>query len=257
MTQTQRDIFEHGIGVLAAGNTTSEIQENDPIQVNGVALPANTVVEGGQGERHYFPDEVLEAAAEMLEGANIVKNFHELDGQAPADDVIGEVTAAAFSEGVGLVYEGELLDEDIAQRVAQGYLDVSPTVARSLGAYDEARDARQVDAIAGFRDLAVVQQGQPGAGIEIGSNPAVSALQRDALSRAFDGGDGGDGGDGAADGGTDEDTMSLDEAKQTLAEEYEVGVDDLDAHLDSLGDSDDDSGGSEAGDDRTVVLVDE
>lgn len=258
MTQTQRDTFERGIGVLAAGNTTSEIQGNNPVAVTGVALPANTVVEGGQGERHYFPDEVLADAAEMLVGANIVKNFHELDGQAPADDVIGEVTDAAFSEGVGLVYEGELLDDDIAQRVAQGYLDVSPTVARSLGAYDDARDARQVDAIAGFRDLAIVQQGQPGAGIEIGENPAVAALQRDVLSRAFDGGDAGDGPDGGdagdgADEDDDTDTMSLDDAKETLAEEYEVDVDDLDEHLDSLGDDD----GGDPSDDRTVVLVDE
>lgn len=185
-TDTQRDTFEHGIGVLAAGNTTDEVPANDPIQVNGVALPVNTVLQGGQGERHYFPASVLERAAEQLAGANIVKNFHELEGQAPADDVIGEVTDAAFSEGVGLVYEGELIDEDIAQAVLQGYLDVSPTVARSLGEYDEGRDARRVDAIAGFRDLAVVQQGQPGASIDVGANPAVAALQRDVLGRAFD-----------------------------------------------------------------------
>lgn len=252
MTQTQRDTFESGIGVLASNRTTDTIQENDPVQVNGVALPVNTVVEGGQGERYFFPPEVLEDAADMIEGANIVKNFHEVEGQAPADDVIGEVTSAAFSEGLGLVYEGEILDEDIAQRVAQGYLDVSPTVARALGEYDENRDARQVDAVAGFRDLAVVQNGQPGADIEIGPNPAVEALSLDALSRAMDA----DGGDGTQ---TENDTMSLEDAKETLAEEYEVDVDELDDHLDSLGDDDpdDDGGGDEPTDDRVVELIEQ
>lgn len=368
--KTQRDTFEHGIGVLAAGNTTSEIQANDPIQVHGVALPVNTVVQGGQGDRYFFPPGVLEDAADLLEGANIVKNFHELEGQAPADDVIGEVTNAAFSEGVGLVYEGELLDEDIAQRVAQGYLDVSPTVARALGQFDEARDARAVEEVVAFRDLAVVQEGQPGAEIEVGANPAVAALQRDVLSRAFNatsdvetdvlrvsepefngydpselsdptlsGTYNGDmesarnaatwiDGDGETfddlslfvlngdaelnldlldsawrlapqtDGPTeddvarlrsmyegmaeaaneagalsddefdnvwqdrvvDEDTMSLDEAKQTLAEEYGVAVDDLDAHLDSLGgDGDDDGSGAdpELADDEVILVESE
>lgn len=251
MTHAQRDTFEYGIGVLAAGNTTGEIQENDPIEVNGVALPVGTVVEGGQEERHFYTEETLRDAAELLEGQNIVKNFHEIDGQAPADDVIGQVTSASFSEGLGLVYEGEIIDEDIAQRVAQGYLDVSPTVARALGEYDEARDARQVDAVAGFRDLAVVQNGQPGADIEIGPNPAVEALSLDALSRAMDA----DGGEGTR---PENDTMSLEDAKETLAEEYEVDVDELDDHLDSLGDDPgDDGGGGELNDDQVVELIEQ
>jgi hypothetical protein len=154
------------------------------------------------------------------------------------------VSSAAFSEGVGLVYEGEILDEDIAQRVAQGYLDVSPTVARALGEYDENRDARRVSEVATFRDLAVVQQGQPGADIEIGPNPAVEALRRDVLANTFDE-------------ETDEvDTMSLKDAKETLAEEYEVDVDELDEHLDSLSEDEADETDEDDGpDDDTVVLV--
>jgi hypothetical protein len=252
MSHAQHDTFESGIGVLAAGNTTSEIQENDPIEVNGVALPVNTVVQGGQGDRHFYPPEVLEQAAGLLEGANIVKNFHEIEGQAPADDVIGEVTDAAFSEGVGLVYQGEILDEAIAQRVAQGYLDVSPTVARALGAYDEDRDARRVDRVEAFRDLAVVQQGQPGAEIDVGPNPAVAALQRDVLSRAFDGG-AGDQTD------TDTNTMSLDEAKQTLAEEHGIEVDELEARLTTAdggggGDDGDGDGEPDLADDEVILV---
>lgn len=245
MTETQRDTFESGIGVLAVNDNraTDTIQENDPVEVHGVALPVNTVVQGGQDERYFFPPGVLQEAADMLEGANIVKNFHELDGQAPADDVIGEVTTAGFSEGIGLVYEGEILDQDIAQRVAQGYLDVSPSVARALGAFDEQRDARRVDAVAGFRDLAVVQQGQPGAEIDIGPNPAVAALSLDALSRQFETDTlDGDDPDGSGD-DTDEtpDTMSVDEATEELADAYDLDPSEVETRLSEPDDTDDDA----------------
>lgn len=198
MSQPQRDTFDSGIGVLYPtddGAAADPLQDNEPIRVNGVALPVDTPVEGGQGERHFYPPEVLESAADRLEGANIVKNFHDLEGQAPAEDVIGEVTEAAYSDGVGLVYEGEIIDQDIAERVQQGYLDVSPTVARALGEADDTLDARRVETVAGFRDLAVVQQGQPGAEINLGSNPGLAALSYDALARAFDRDDGSDPGD--------------------------------------------------------------
>ncbi len=187
MTESERDHFESGIAVLQADNTSEDVPLQEPYQVSGVALPVNTVVEGGQGERHYYPEEVLRDAADMLSGVDIVKNFHELDGQAPADDVIGKVTDAAYRDGVGLVYEGEITDNEIAQKVGHGYLEVSPSLGRALGDYDDGMDARKVEHLAGFRDLAVVANGQPGADIKLGENAAITALGRDALSQVLDG----------------------------------------------------------------------
>lgn len=184
------DSFEHGIGVLASDRgAVDEIQENSPIAVHGVLVPENTVLEGGQGTPFFFDPAMAEEAARVLseqidtDTVHIVKNFHELEGQAPADDVVGEVTAAGYSEGVGVVFEGEVTDEELARKIDLGYLDVSPTVMRALGPLDETMEARTVEAVGGFRDVAVVAQGQPGAEVAVGPNPAVEALSR----AAFDG----------------------------------------------------------------------
>lgn len=182
---TEKDNPEGGIATLAA-DSIDDYNTEAPFEVSGVALPVNTVVNGGQNTNHYYTENTLESAAEMLEGQQIVKNFHDLDGMANADQVIGKITDAGYEKGIGLVFSGEIVDETIAEKVAQGYLDVSPTVARQLGEYDEAMGAQEVAQITGFRDLAVVANGQPGASIEPGSNPAVTALSLDALSKGFD-----------------------------------------------------------------------
>lgn len=192
-SDTKPDTFEHGIGVLAHGNKqTDNILVEDPISVNGVLIPEDTVLEGGQGVRYFFTGDDLEAAERIIndqldnDTIHIVKNFHELDGQAPADDIIGQLTGVRHSPGVGLLFDGEISDEETAEKIANGFLSVSPTVLRSLGEFDPDRDARRVADVAGLRDAAIVGRGQPGADIELGSNPSVGTLARDALSRAFD-----------------------------------------------------------------------
>jgi hypothetical protein len=185
MTETEKDNPEGGIATLES-DPTDNFDSSAPYEVSGVALPVNTVVNGGQNTDHFYSEEVLRDAADLLEGQQIVKNFHDLDGQASADQVIGKINDAGFEKGVGLVFSGEILDEDTAAKVAQGYLDVSPTVARQLGEFDDSMGAQRVERVSGFRDLAVVANGQPGASIEAGGNPAVTALSMDALSRGFD-----------------------------------------------------------------------
>jgi hypothetical protein len=182
---TETDHFEAGLATLSA-DPKDNFPENSPWSVNGVAIPVNQVVNGGQGVDHFFPEESLEGKGELLEGKPIVVDFHELDGQADASNVIGEVTSAGFQKGVGLVFEGEIVDPDIAGKIKHGYLDVSPTPARSLGEFDESMGAQRVERLADFRDLAVVANGQPGAKVEMGTNPAVEALAFDALSNPFD-----------------------------------------------------------------------
>lgn len=194
MSDTERDTFRSGIGTTTLASdrgAVDDVQEDSPIAVNGVAIPENTILNGGRNEEHFYSPQAARRAAEVLqrqiddgETVHIVKNFHDLEGQAPADDIIGEVTAAGYSEGVGVVWEGEITDEATAQKVQMGYLDVSPTVARSLGDFDETMQARGVDDVAAFRDIAVVGRGQPGADVDVGPNPAVEALSRDAFERA-------------------------------------------------------------------------
>jgi hypothetical protein len=184
------DTFANGIGITTLASERGpidDIRESSPVAISGVALPEDTALEGGQGVRHFYSPAMAERAAETLQEqlddaeqtVHIVKNFHELEGQAAADDIIGEVTGVAYSPGVGVVFEGEITDVDTAEKIAHGYLDVSPTVARALGEQvDDQLEARPVTDVAGFRDVAIVGTGQPGAGVDVGSNPAIEALAR-------------------------------------------------------------------------------
>lgn len=222
---TQYDTFADGIGLTTLESPNGEVDslnENTPIAVNGVAIPENTILEGGLGEPHFYSPQMAERAAEVLQSqiddpetnVHIVKNFHETEGQAEADDIIGVVTGAGYSPGIGTVFEGEVMDEKTAQKINHGYLNISPSVARSLGQFDETMQARGVEEVAGFRDIATVGNGQPGAGVQTGPNPAVEALSRAALSEE-----------------TETDTMSLEEAKQTIADEYGLETDEIEARL--------------------------
>ena len=218
---TTYDTFADGIGIttLASDRGTVEgVQEDSPIAINGVALPEGTVLEGGQGVRHFYPPEMAERAADQLqqqldddEGTvHVVKNFHELEGQAPADDIIGEVTAVGYEQGVGVRFAGEITDVETAEKIQLGYLDVSPTVGRALGdERDPQMDARPVADVAGFRDIAIVGQGQPGADVAVGPNPAIEALARAPVPDGdTTGGDGDADGDDADGSPADQDTTA-------------------------------------------------
>ena len=198
MSTTQIDTFQESpIGLLSGTQAEPPSRIKDPISVSGIAIPENTVVQGGADERHFFDETSLEELARQVnaqieEGVvHIVKNFHEREGQAEADDVIGKLNGVRHAPGVGLLFNGEVTDETIAENIAHGYLEVSPSVFRELGEFDEQRDARAVTETAGFRDLAVVARGQPGVEVAVGSNPSVEALSRsiDALGTDDNGGD--------------------------------------------------------------------
>lgn len=177
---------ESGIAVLA--DATDDFDADAPWKVNGVAITEGAITRGQSEVERFWPADTLRDAAELLEGKPIVKNFHEMEGQAPADDVIGEVTKTGYADGVGLVYEGEITDEAIANKIAAGYLDVSPVMALVDGPMDEQAGVRRVERVEAFRDLAVVAEGAvPGNEIELGPNPAVAALSAEALSQAMGG----------------------------------------------------------------------
>jgi hypothetical protein len=254
---TEYDTFSKGIGVTTLASergTVDDIKESSPIAINGVALPENTVLQGGQNVRHFYPPQMAERAADVLQQQldddtqtiHIVKNFHELEGQATADDIIGEVTSVGYEKGVGVRFGGEITDQDIAEKVALGYLDVSPTVARALGEEMDAQmEARPVTDVAGFRDIAIVGTGQPGAEVAVGSNPAIEALARGPFVDVLGDGDG----DGPPD---DDDTepMSYDDAAKTVAEQHDIDVETLEERLAN-------DGGDEDLPDDVVILVED
>jgi len=185
---TELDTFENGIGLGTLENTQAmgNVPDEDAISINGVAIPENTILKGGREIEHFYPPAMAEKAARALEEqiesgetVHLVSGFHDLDGMADAEQVIGEITKAGYSPGVGTVFEGETIDKEIAQKINNGYVNISPSISRGLGELDEQMQARKVNEVGGFRDIAVVARGQDGAKVEVGNNPAIEALSRE------------------------------------------------------------------------------
>lgn len=99
---------------------SSELEGGPPFTVHGVALGEGDVTRGSSGIEKYWPGEELKEAAETLEGRNLVE-----DHENASRGVVGEVTKAGFKEGVGILYEAELYDEDLAEKINNGLLEVS------------------------------------------------------------------------------------------------------------------------------------
>lgn len=182
-TTDTADSLQSGIARLQAG---SDLPDEAPFPVHGIAIPDGAVTMGRSGVSRVWPSEALREAAPLLEDRPIVKNFHELDGQAPADDVIGQVTRAEFRDGLGLVFEGEITDREIAEKIANGFLEVSPVTFIAEETPDGSGEQFVVDEIGGFRDIAVVAEGAGrGNEINLGESAALAALSAEALSQAF------------------------------------------------------------------------
>jgi len=181
MTEDEITQTESGVAVLAEG-----FDEGDgSFVVSGVALGAGDVTHGQSGVPTFWSSDVLRRAAEKFEGAPIAKNDHSPDEQPNADNVIGEVTEARYEDGVGVVFRGEIIDGDIARKIDEGLLDVSPVMARELADEEIEVNGEQVvpaESIRDVREVGVVMRGAaPSNSITTGE----AALAREALSQAF------------------------------------------------------------------------
>lgn len=179
----ENDIIESGIAILS---------EHDPTTVHGVAIGAGDVTVGGSRTKTLWPGSVLKDAADKLSGKPLVRNHPDttkteegiqIGTQPPIESVIGEVTDSKYKEGVGILFEAEVDDEEIAQQIENGRADVSPALFHELGDVDEETGARRAEKIIDFRDLGVVFDGAaPSNEVQPG---AATAMMAGALSSAF------------------------------------------------------------------------
>ena len=98
----------------------SELEDGPPYTVHGIALGSGDVTVGQSGIKKLWPNDELKKAAETLEGTNLVE-----DHKNSARGVVGKVTKAGFKDGVGVIYEAELFDKDLAGKIDEGLLEVS------------------------------------------------------------------------------------------------------------------------------------
>jgi hypothetical protein len=120
--------------------------------ISGVAVGTGDVTRGLSGDRKVWTEEELKEAADSLAGGDI-KALH-------SETTVGEVTDAGYVNGKGVVYEGRIEDEELAEAIASGRLTVSIEARHEDGGTvetgrGEAMKAADIE----FSDLAIVQHG--------------------------------------------------------------------------------------------------
>lgn len=131
-------------------------QSNDGLYtIHGVAIGANDVTIGHlSGERKLWTEEVLRESAETLEGKHIVTNHENKDVYS----VVGKITDARYSdEKNGVVYQGVIDDDELAEKIDRGWLDVSPRILYT--GEDERGDLKVPQDIRFFANLSIVRKG--------------------------------------------------------------------------------------------------
>ena len=161
---------------------TEESDESDATRVSGVIIGEGDVTvsrtDDGDQRAVEWPGEVLEAAVEdgVFDEIPITEDHPEPEApQPPARAVIGEVLEVDYEAGVGVTYEGEIDDDEIAEAVENGRLDVSAVLAAEASDPDDG-GVYVAQRILGVRDLGVVARGAaPSNSIEPAEATALAA----------------------------------------------------------------------------------
>jgi len=131
----------------------SDFDEDDsPFMVSGVAIGEDEVTHGAHGAK-FWPAHELRKAADSLSGVPLTKNHNSRDVEA----VVGQVMRAAYRDGIGVVYEAEIDDPELAQKVDRGRLDVSIHAVHADGGEDD--EGRMIAEDIEFVDLSLVPIG--------------------------------------------------------------------------------------------------
>lgn len=179
--------------VLSSSIAIPADESGDNYHVNGRFAEPGDTYEGMAGVEREWTEDALRSAAEELVGKPITKpvdSFEPHPGVRKTDDgglevapnvppqsIIGEVTDAKYDDALGLVWQGELTDDEMAEQVENGHVEVSPVVNLDTESSDDGIETiRDTKAI---RDLTTVSSGAlPGNSIEPGT--------AEAMAQAFD-----------------------------------------------------------------------
>jgi len=161
---------------------SSELDDSGPYTIHGVALGEGDTTVGHLSEtKKVWPGDELQQAAESLEGTPLVK-----DHENNVDGLIGEVVAADYKDGVGVIYEAEVDEQyrSIARKIANGRLDVSPRIKHAPESeLEENGDGALVVEDMRFVNLSVVNQGaSPSNSVQVGDHAELTAAE---LAAAF------------------------------------------------------------------------
>lgn len=120
---------------LAAGESDGEQASGESggpgHTISGVAMPPNSTALS-DGDELFFPASETKEAADTLAGESISVG-HPDDWPYPVGETVGRITQSAWDSALGLVYEGVVADDEIAEKIESGILDVSAHVMSNDG----------------------------------------------------------------------------------------------------------------------------
>lgn len=88
--------------------------------ISGIAIGEGDITRGQSGVKKKWSRGALKPATDTLEDRPLV-----VDHQNTSYGTVGEVTHVEYEDGVGVLYEAELYDEELAEKVENGLLEVS------------------------------------------------------------------------------------------------------------------------------------
>ncbi|AUX08919.1 hypothetical protein AArcSl_1288 [Halalkaliarchaeum desulfuricum] len=189
-TATSEDTVEHTAGASRPTGIArcEELEgQSEPYTVHGVAIGANEVTHGANGPK-FWPSDELRQAVQSLVGVPLTKN-HDDDR---VESVVGEVIDAGFEPGVGIVFEAEVDDEDLATKIARGRLEVSVHALHRDGG--RTGEGELIVEDVQFLDLSLVPRGgSPSNFVEAGESPSevLASLSTDEVAEILDDADSG------------------------------------------------------------------
>jgi predicted nucleic acid-binding Zn-ribbon protein len=190
-----------GVGSVLAGDG----DDAPGRRVRIVPIGEGDITRGESGDIKRWGREALQAAAAdgTLNGALIVKgtggeNPHfPLDEQVPPENILGRVDDWEYEEGTGPVGHADLADEDIADRVELGLLDVSADIFHDVA--DPEADVLDVSEIVAMPRVTILEYGASHSASIEADTAAALGLDPDEYASQQSPGDGDGDGDGDAD----------------------------------------------------------
>lgn len=173
ISEHQENLLEASVELNSRHTVVSEL--SDSYLIHGIALGPGDVTNGKNG-RKLWPEDTLREAAKSLEGKALVRDhINSVVGN------VGEVVKAKYKDGVGVLFEAELDDEELSEKIEKGRLDVSARIKHLPSDQldkDQETDAVVVTPPAVFDNLSLVNTGaSPSNEVQLGAATAMSAAE--------------------------------------------------------------------------------
>lgn len=151
-----------------------DLDTGESTTIHGIAIGEDDVSHGQSGTKKKWPKDTLKPAAETLQGRPLV-----VDHEDSAHDVVGRVTKAGYEDGTGVIYEAELFDDELAEKVQNGLLEVSiKGFHEDPDEMPEDDDGNKVVQKLVFDNLSIVPSGAaPSNTLEVGESEQLSASE--------------------------------------------------------------------------------